>query len=238
MTSKRLNNAIILVSDITKGMKSIGSKSLLSIANNLSILEYQIQYLKKYYYPINIYLCTGFNHDKVSEITSKYKNIHYCYNENYETENQVGSLIQCISEYKITKNTLIFTNGFVPIEKISINPEQCSIDVTTKSTKIPFEIGTNAGNTPTYLFYGLPNKWTEYLHLNEISISYIHSNLTNNKDQYAKMFLFELINILIDNGIKVYSHSINKNLPLKVNSIKDINIAKKYYEKHLHNKIK
>lgn len=238
MSSKTLNNAIILVSDITKGMKSIGSKALLNISDNISILEYQIQYLKKFYYPINIYLSTGFDHERILKVTHKYKNIYYSYSDNYEKENQVGSLIRCINDHNIKNNILVFTNGFIPIEKIIINKDECSIEVTQKSTKLPFDIGANIPDSPTYLFYGLPNKWTEYLHLNTESIQYIVDNVNNNPKQYSKMFLFELINLLIDNGIPIHSKNIYKNLPIKVNTIKDLGIAQKYYEKHLYNKIK
>lgn len=238
MSSKTLNNAVILVSDITKGMKSIGSKALLNISNNISILEYQIQYLKKFYYPINIYLSTGFDHERILKTTHKYKNIYYSYSSDYDKENQVGSLIRCLNEYSIKKNTIVFTNGFIPIEKIMINSNECSIEVTQKITKLPFDIGANIQDRPTHLFYGLPNKWTEYLHLNIESIQYITNTLNSNPKQYSKMFLFELINLLIDNNIPIHSKNIYKNLPIKVNTIKDLHIAQKYYEKHLHHKIK
>ena len=238
MSSKTLNNAIILVSDITKGMKSVGSKALLNISNNISILEYQIQYLKKFYYPINIYLSTGFDHEKILKATHKYKNIYYSYSSHYEKENQVGSLMRCFHEYNIKNNTIVFTNGFIPIEKITINKNECSIEVTQKITKLPFEIGTNIEDNPTHLFYGLPNKWTEYVHLNIKSIQYISNKLNTNPKKYSTMFLFELINLLIDNDIPIHSKNIYKNLPIKVNTIKDLNIAQKYYEKHLHNKVK
>jgi hypothetical protein len=238
MSLKTLNNAIILVSDITKGMKSVGSKALLNISNNISILEYQIQYLKKYYYPINIYLSTGFDHEKILKATHKYKNIYYSYSSHYEKENQVGSLMRCFHEYNIKNNTIVFTNGFIPMEKITINKNECSIEVTQKITKLPFEIGANIEDNPTHLFYGLPNKWTEYVHLNIKAIQYISNKLNTNPKKYSTMFLFELINLLIDNDIPIHSKNIYKNLPIKINTIKDLNIAQKYYEKHLHNKIK
>ena len=44
MISNSPNNAIILAQEITKGMKSLGPKCLLSIHKNTTIIEYQIQY--------------------------------------------------------------------------------------------------------------------------------------------------------------------------------------------------
>ena len=167
MILKNPNNAIILVPEITKGMKSIGSKALLEISNNTTILEYQIQYLKKFYYPINIYICTGFEHDKIIKTTEKYKNVFYSFNSDYEADNQVGSLTKCILEHNIANHTLVLSNGLIPIDRISIHKNQCSIQLTDKITKIPFQIGSTNENNLSYLFYGLPFKWTEFIHHNK-----------------------------------------------------------------------
>ena len=52
------------------------------------------------------------------------------------------------------------------------------------------------------------------------------------------MFLFELINVLLDDGTEIKIDYIQKNMPIKVNNIKDLGIAKKYYEKHMYHKVK
>ena len=124
------------------------------------------------------------------------------------------------------------------IEKIEIDKNICSIGVTNKTIKIPFEIGININSDPMYLFYGFSTKWTEYLHLNTESLQYIYDQLSQKPKNYPQMFLFELINSLSDSGIKIELKQNDINPPIKVNNIKDITIAKKYYEKHLHNKIK
>jgi len=236
MILKSQNNAIILVQEITKGMKSVGSKALLELYKNTSVLEYQIQYLKRFYYPINIYVCTGFEHEKIVKTTQKYKNVYYSFNREYETDNQVGSLIKCLKEYDNIKNALVFSNGLIPIDKIKINRNESSIQVTDKPSKIPFQIGTNNNSDLSYLFYGLPYKWTEFIYLNKDSINQT-IELTGKKN-YCKMFLFELINILLDHGLKIKIEHTQKNTPIKINNIKDLGIAKKYYEKHLYHKIK
>lgn len=236
MILKSHNNAIILIQEITKGMKSIGSKALLELYKNTSILEYQIQYLKKFYYPINIYICTGFEHEKIVNTTQKYKNVYYSFNEKYETDNQVGSLIKCLKEYDTINNAIVFSNGFIPIDKIKINKNESSIQVTDQPSKIPFQIGSTDHNHLSYLFYGLPYKWTEFIYLNTESINQT-IELTEKKN-YCKMFLFELINILLDHGIEIKIEHTQKNIPIKINNIKDLGIVRKYYEKHMYHKIK
>lgn len=235
MKLKNHYNAILLVSDITKGMKSIGSKSLLEVSKNLTVIDYQIQYLKKYYHPINIYICTGFEHEKIVKKTSKYKNITYVYNPSYDSDNQSGSLIKCIKDYTID-NAIILNNGVLPLEKLEINIQFTSIPVTSKNLKTQFDIGCNDTEISKYLFYDLPNRWLEFAYLNHLTIQKIVE--LNKIKKYNKLFLFELLNILMDHGIDIKTTVLTKNLPIKINNIKDLSIAKKYYDKHMLNKAK
>lgn len=229
------NNAILLVSDITKGMKSIGSKSLLNISKASTVIEYQIQYLKKFYNPIDIYICVGFEHEKIIKITNKYKNIHYIYHDEYETDNQTGSLVHCLKNTNIN-NALVINNGVLLLDKMPIDSDLTSIFITNKILKTDFDIGSSNQTDIRYLFYDLPNKWLECIFLNNESITKILE--ISKKTHYKKLFLFEMINLLIENGIKIHTTNIKNNLPIKINTIKDLSIVKKNYEKYLHNKIK
>lgn len=235
MALTKPDNAILLASDITRGMKSIGSKALLHINKSHTVIECQIQYLKRYYSPINIYICTGFEHEKVIRITNKYKNIHYIYNNNYETENQVGSLVNCLKVGNIT-NTIVINNGILLLDKIPTNKNITSIFITNKLPKTQFDVGSSSEVDIKYLFYDLPNKWLECMVLNQECIQKILA--ISEKIPYKKLFLFEMINMLIEHEIDLKTIKIDKNLPIKINNIKDLNMVKKNYEKHLHNQIK
>jgi len=235
MKLKNQYSAILLVSDITKGMKSIGSKALLEVSKNLTVIDYQIQYLKRFYYPVNIYICTGFEHDKIVKKTSKYKNITYVYNPDYDDDNQSGSLIKCLQEYSIN-NAIIINNGILPLDKLTIDILYSSIPITSKDPKTQFDIGCNDTNQIKYLFYDLPNRWLEFAYLNKQTIEKIIELYKDKK--YNKLFLFELLNILMDHGVDLKATVINKNLPIKINTIKDLSIAKKHYDKYLYHKTK
>ena len=56
-------NAIIIIPEITKGMKSIGSKSLLKI-KNVSVLEYQIKQIKAI--NRNIHIVINIRYEEIS----------------------------------------------------------------------------------------------------------------------------------------------------------------------------
>jgi hypothetical protein len=226
MRSNKLETAIILVSDITKGMKSIGSKALLNISDSITILDHQIQYIKKHYNPQQIVLCTGFDHDRIVDATKKYKNIKYYFNTNYTNENQTGSLIKCIKNIDIG-NALIITNGIILFDKIKLENNSATYFIKNNNKKNSFEIGTNAIDNNGYLFYDLRYKWIEMLYLNKDSISKIKkSNI-----KLSQLFLFELINKLkLDYSIDfIQTENITA---LKINSIKDIAYAKKIYKKY------
>ena len=124
MISNNPNNAIIFAQEITKGMKSLGPKCLLVINKNITIIEYQIQYLKKYYPTIKISICTGFEQDKIIKTTNKFKNIQYYYNPNYEQTNEAETLIGCIKKLNITNNVLVISGGLVPVAKIQIRTDK------------------------------------------------------------------------------------------------------------------
>lgn len=232
MKPHKLDTAIILVSEITKGMKSVGSKSLLPIDDNITTIDHQIQYLKKHYNPIQIILCTGFDHDRINNHIQKYKNIQCCYNPNYKTDNQVGSLIKCLNKFN-PKNALIITSGLLLFDKIKIDKQSSTYFIDpTKDRRNGFEIGTNNINNDGYLFYGLNYKWIEVLFLDNKNIQ----NLTDirNESSFSKLFLFELINYIKSKDqlvqfIKICDQNI---YPIKINSIKDLVYAKKYNKKY------
>lgn len=230
MKSPKLDTAIILISEITKGMKSFGSKALLGLNNNLTILDHQIQYLKKHYNPAQIILCTGFDHNKIVEYTKKYKNIHYYFHNNYIGDNQAGCLVDCIKDNNIS-DALIMTNGVILFNKIKLSPNSSTYFIKHKNDKKNnFEIGTSNIDNDGYLFYDLDNKWIELVYLNTQDLSHIKNNISL-YSKTSKLFLFELINqfrltysinfVVIDN-IQA----------LKINSVKDMTYAKKIYKKY------
>lgn len=227
-----VDTAIILVSEITKGMKSIGSKALLNIDSNTTIIDHQIHYIKKYYNPNQIILCTGFDHDRIVERTKKYKNIKYSYNKDYAKDNQVGSLVRCFEDFKsIISNALIITNGLMLFNKIKIESGSSTYFIESNDKKTTFEIGTNIIDNEGYLFYDLMHKWVEFIFLDDSCINIVKSSINKNNSQ---LFLFELVNSMRSSNNEVKFIKLNESIisPIKVNSVKDILYAKKIYKKY------
>jgi len=229
--NKQTLSAIILASEITKGMKSVGSKALLPIYGSVTLIDYQIQSLKRFYNPIQIHICTGFDHEKIVKKTQKYKDIKYIYNKDYAIHNQVDSLLLCLNKYNLN-HALVINNGVIMSQKIIIDYNNTEIFTINSSKKIEFGIGCNIQDEHTnYLFYDLPNKWIECAFINTSVIKFL-LEYSKIKD-LSKLFLFEALNLVSENIHSLKTQQIDKTSAIKINTIKDLSRAKKYYEKYI-----
>jgi len=221
-------NAIILVPEITKGMKSIGSKALISVDKKKSIIENQIEYLQKQYTNINIAVATGFDADKIQKKTKKY-DIDIVHNDRYDQTNHGMSLFMYLHNMKTIQNLLIISNGILLKEKLPISDDESIIYALNKKNS-DYNIGLNIteDNKPTYLFYDFPISWSECVFLNDDSLEKLRS--VPIKETMEQMFLFEIINYLLDNDCQFKTEKIaNKNI-CKITTIKNTRKAKTFYE--------
>ena len=222
-------NAVILMPEITKGMKSLGPKGLLSINKKTLIVDHQIRLLKSINKHIKIHAVIGFEHEKVIPILLKHK-VDYVYNKEYKNFNQGYSLQLYLSKILKINKLLIINNGIllnaVDTIKKSLLDNRSQI-FTIKNGKSDFDLGTLTGISPEYIFYDLPESWIEcvYFGSNDISsLRYIVStNIARN------MYLFEILNVYISKYPKSITKTyIEKKQALKINTIKDITKAKRF----------
>lgn len=221
-------NAIILIPEITKGMKSVGSKSLLDIKKKVSVLEYQVQSLKNIDKNIKITVCTGFESEKIVSAVEQYQNIDVIYNPRYKLTNQGYSIKLYLEQYSSTKDLLILNSG-VLIKNKCINKTMLSnkskIFVLNKE-KENFNLGCSKESKLEYIFYDLPEIWSECVYLNDEALTKLRHMFTNsNVDQ---MYLFEIINEIIHKDTIVEKEYIDKKSIMKILNIKDITKAKTF----------
>jgi NDP-sugar pyrophosphorylase family protein len=216
-------NILMINPEITKGMKSIGSKSLILLKKNLTLIEYQISQLQKIK-PSKITINIGFESDKVLETLYRYKTIDYLINKNYDNTNQGSNLIEYIKQYN-PKNLLVFGSGLIiknnPIKKEHLN-SFCQIFVLNKP-KNNFNIGCSELDDVEYLFYDMPQSWSEIFYLNEEAINLLKKT---NQETFEQMYLFEIINLLLHKNIKFQKRYINKKDIMKIQNLKDLGTAK------------
>lgn len=219
-------NAVILIPEITKGMKSIGSKSLLKIKHDKYIIEYQIEQLLNIHKHINITVATGFDHDKIIKIIDRYNNINTLYNPNYENTNFGRSLELYMDKNPNIKNLLIIGSGIL-FKKNSLLANhlkhESKIFILDKP-KHNFDIGCGPGTDLEYLFYDLPNMWTECVYLNESAIEKLKTIIKSKPIE--QMYIFEIVNDLVSHNINFDKEFVSKSNFLKITSIKDLGKAK------------
>jgi hypothetical protein len=220
-------NSLILIPEITKGMKSIGSKSLLKI-KNISILEHQINEILSINKDIKLNIATGFDHEKISKyISVKYDNIDFIYNQLYETTNQTKAL-SLFLESRTCENLLIISSGILLKNK---NILLSTLSGTSKiyllnKPRTNFNIGCSLVSSTEYLFYDLPNIWSECIYLNKEAILTLKDIIKiQNTDQF---YLFEIINALILQNVIFENVVIDKKNIFKINHTKDLTKARQF----------
>lgn len=220
-------NALILVPEITKGMKSIGSKALLQIKKQTSVLDHQIQSLLNIDKNINITVCAGFEAEKIIPIIKNY-NINYLYNESYKTTNQAYCIKLFLNQYDNIENLLILNNGILLknkcIQKSMLNNES-KIFILDK-IKENFNLGCSNQDLIDYIFYDLPEAWSECAYFNLEIINKLRIMLSS--DSINQMYLFEIINEITNRNTSIKKQYISKKLIMKINGPKDISKAKHF----------
>ena len=216
-------HALIIASEVTKGMKSIGSKSLLKIKNSVLVIEHQIIELQKQHKHIDITVATGFESEKMLKILDEY-NIKFLHNQKYQTTNQTKSIIDYIDNY-IPNKLLIITSGILFKSRFLISGHDSCIFMLDKP-KLDFTIGCNAKDDSVYLFYDLPQRWSECSMLNSEDLNVL-KKISKNKN-LDQLYLFEIMNLLSDNGSKINKINISKQQIMKITSIKDLSKARSF----------
>jgi CTP:phosphocholine cytidylyltransferase-like protein len=219
-------NVLILAPEITKGMKSIGSKALLEVKKKISVIEYQIRLVKHISKDIDITTITGFESEKIIPILEKH-NINYIYNENYKNTNQSYSLKIFLENNKNINNLLIINNGIL-FKQNTIKKQMLSGDskiFLLNRTKENFTLGCSTEQKLEYIFYDLPELWSECVFFNKTTLDLITHILDNSN--IDNMYLFELINnILGSHHLTIEKVYIDKKNIMKINSQKDLSKAK------------
>jgi len=204
-----INNVILLCSEITKGMKSYGPKAFVPVGNKYKqkplVIKQIDNIIQRYTKNTDIYIVIGFEHDKFLKIldqfypSDQYPNIIKIYNKNYELSNSAYGVSLALNSIE-SGNTLIIQNGILTdYYPKTLNKSILPI-LNDKKKDESFTIGLTITNKKVeYVFYDLPNTWSEILYINNSDIQKIKTVLM--EQNIKQKFLFEFINILIDNNI-------------------------------------
>jgi len=220
-------NVLILVPEITKGMKSIGSKALLEIKKHTKVLEYQIHNIKNLELKTHITVATGFEAERIHVVLDAL-NVNYSFNPLYKDTNQAESIRLYLEEHApksllILNNGILLKNHALTKNVLSGRSKLFLLD----KTKENFNLGCiTTDRSAEYIFYDLPEPWTECVYLDAQALIGLN-NIMQQKD-ISQMYLFELLNQMIADNIIIDKHYINKAKIMKINTIKDLPKAKTF----------
>jgi bifunctional N-acetylglucosamine-1-phosphate-uridyltransferase/glucosamine-1-phosphate-acetyltransferase GlmU-like protein len=216
-------NALIIASEVTKGMKSMGSKSLLKLKNSILVIEHQIIELRKHYKNIDITISTGFEAEKMTKALSSYR-VRFLYNEDYKNTNQGKSVVDYVN-YHSLDNLLLINSGILFKSNFGIITNESCVFMLDKP-KPDFTIGCNNNSDAFYLFYDLPDRWSECIFLHHQDLLTI-KNISKDKN-LSQLYLFEIINTLSEMGSIFKKIRLSKSSIMKISNVKDLTRARSF----------
>lgn len=215
--------------EITRGMKSIGPKGLLKSKRSKELINYQIDSMKDRH--IDIYVILGFGIDKIKK-KIEHQNVSIIDNNLYESANHGYALELILDNYDPNKydGCIIMGSGILCHSDIKTNilsgaKNQPILYYSNNSNTTSFPIGfTIIDSVVQHMFFNLSeNIWNEILYLDNKSLNKYKNIYDKNM---RNMFLFEIINKSIDQGIMHYPIKVKTNKIIKISSIKDANKIK------------
>lgn len=144
--------------------------------------------------------------------TIKNKKVRYVHHA-LEPMTNTGEMLQEIIPYINDNISLAIMNAsmfFDPVIMSTIDMKKSSM-IINRYKKFESKIGcTIVNNKIDFVFYDLNNKLCEFLYIHKKDIPKLKHVIS---DQVSKrMYLFEIINILINNQMDIYPYMINKNI--------------------------
>lgn len=210
---------IISASSYIQRMKSYGPPILFKHNSGITLLEYQIKLIKEIFPESEIILISGLWADRVANL--KTDDFRIVENQLFESTNEVEDIRLGLNNIT-TNNVLIFSGDMYFNKDTLINiPSESFVIYDSKNQLSNIEIGmTIVDKNATTLSFDLINKYTGIIYIN-----------TNVFDKFKKvcldrtksrLFLFEIINNLITNGIKFRAFDPPDMKILKINSVQQL----------------
>ena len=191
-------NIIILGDKYRKGNKNQGCIGLIKINKSTNLLQQQYRSIKGSFDSANVYYVYGFEHKRFSlYIENNNYDICYVYNQHYEKLNEGFSIASIINSLNggaliIDGSNILSSKAFANFDsKVS----QVFIDKTNKSN-----IGCTINhNVVENIFYDLNIGVHNMFYISQKDLPILKNELENPKTH--NMFLFEIMNNCINNGV-------------------------------------
>lgn len=229
MSTNKLT-AILLYTDLIKGSKTKQCKSIYSINKNTTVIQEQITALKKINRRIEIVILAGKGHKDIAKILKETKNtnkVKLIQVEEYTKINQGQILLNAIHDLNIENNLLLII-GEILFKNICCKKLSDNTTWVIEKKRDDFNINCRTyQDFAQYFFYDLQNEyqWSEIVFLHHKTIGKIKES-KEVKEKIKQIFMFELLNKMIDNDVNINVKYIKYKDIIKVRSNKNLHKAK------------
>lgn len=198
-------NIIIFGDKFQKRMKSKGCVGLYKVKNT-HLVAYQYKTIKKIFPKSNIIYVYGFDHKKfistLKEYSELYKDITLIYNDHHE--NNYGGSINLVKQH-LNDNTILMFGDYLVDDKTLLNFKNHinnSTVIVTNNKKNKLGCVVNNSNVQN-IFYDLDNTIEEIYYICRNDIGILNSILDDSNIPINNMFIFEIINMMIDKKVNI-----------------------------------
>jgi len=236
-----MNSIILLNAFADKKTKSIGNKCLIKLTENKYLIDYNLYLFDRLYKDYELIIVGDFESKKLikymisNKIFDNKIPVRYIEHEPKDVWNIGKSILEAV---KVARGeNILIMNSSIVMDKdlLSIIKKSKSSCLFCNSTKTD-GIGCCAtDNKIVRCFYGLDNEIYELLYLDKVSLNILRDCIKI--DNISKMYLFEIINMCINNGAEINLCSVNKKLINVIDSISIIKTIQNKYKKYDFTKI-
>ena len=211
---------IIPSAGLATRMKAYGPKSLITI-NNKTILQRQLEWIKKNFINNEIIIIGGFKANDLFDNTPEH--LIKIENERFADTNVVRSiglgLRACNTDH------VIIINGDLYFKNIKIAFPVYSSIIIAQYLMSDNEVGCIINdNNLTHIMYDLQPKWSQIMYLTGQELEIFKTMCWDKKNE--KKYSFELLNDIVDLGYKINCINPKNFWCNDIDSIKDIKILK------------
>lgn len=224
--------AIILYTDLIRGTKTKQCKSVYQITQKTTILQHQIKSLKEKNKNIEIIVVAGKGYKDIDGIIKnlRFKNVKVIYEPKYAKFNQAELCINIINRENIQNNTIIIL-GDVLFKGIDFRKLNNNTAWLINKDRQGFSIRCrhNSNTQAEYFFYDIPGEkqWSGIVLLNYNTIKTIINHICSDAN-IKQLFLFEILNILIENHGSIDIQMLEYKNIMKITNNNDTNKAKAF----------
>ena len=226
---------IILLSEKSgHRMKSYGPTPLVKFGSR-TLLDRQIEAIKKAFTNFELIICGGFDCDRVTQFVRdnyRHENIRMVENQIYQHSNCCESARLGVNN--TTNDKILLCNGGLTLNYNTLSlfrRDRSCVIIEKHNSSTELEIGVTIGGDECaeYFCFGLANPWSEMVYLSGVEIVEFFRR-TISGTEYKNKFIFEALNDLVSAKypLKVIE---NKETPIaKINDIKTYHKVRKIYE--------